>query len=128
MRTVRKCSVRSIDMSFFQHQHERSGHLPCGTYDTPQTPAINGASTRCTILHIRSRMRSRESHIPSVRWSLRITDRSMTGSSTRSVKIIPIGEMPPRQIEFAKLYLTNVVTGKRYIKKPGGGRHCGRMG
>lgn len=24
---------------------------------------------------------------------------------------------PPRQIEFAKLYLTNVVTGKRYIKK-----------
>ena len=26
-------------------------------------------------------------------------------------------EMPPRQIEFAKLYLTNVVTGKRYIKK-----------
>ena len=27
--------------------------------------------------------------------------------------------MPPRQIEFAKLYLTNVVTGKRYIKKLG---------
>ena len=26
-------------------------------------------------------------------------------------------EMPPKQIEFAKLYLTNVVTGKRYIKK-----------
>ena len=26
-------------------------------------------------------------------------------------------ENPPRQIEFAKLYLTNVVTGKRYIKK-----------
>ena len=26
-------------------------------------------------------------------------------------------EHPPRQIEFAKLYLTNVVTGKRYIKK-----------
>ena len=26
-------------------------------------------------------------------------------------------EMPPRQIEFAKMYLTNVVTGKRYIKK-----------
>ena len=25
--------------------------------------------------------------------------------------------MPPRQIEFAKLYLTNVITGKRYIKK-----------
>ncbi len=26
-------------------------------------------------------------------------------------------EKPPRQIEFAKLYLNNVVTGKRYIKK-----------
>ena len=26
-------------------------------------------------------------------------------------------EMPPRQIEFAKLYLKNIVTGKRYIKK-----------
>ena len=26
-------------------------------------------------------------------------------------------DMPPRQIEFAKMYLTNVVTGKRYIKK-----------
>ncbi|MCD7736690.1 MAG: glutamine--tRNA ligase/YqeY domain fusion protein [Lachnospiraceae bacterium] len=26
-------------------------------------------------------------------------------------------ERPPKQIEFAKLYLTNVVTGKRYIKK-----------
>ncbi len=26
-------------------------------------------------------------------------------------------DMPPRQIEFAKLYLNNVVTGKRYIKK-----------
>ncbi|MBQ9885785.1 MAG: glutamine--tRNA ligase/YqeY domain fusion protein [Lachnospiraceae bacterium] len=26
-------------------------------------------------------------------------------------------EMPPKQIEFAKLYLRNIVTGKRYIKK-----------
>lgn len=26
-------------------------------------------------------------------------------------------EQPPKQIEFAKLYLTNVITGKRYIKK-----------
>lgn len=26
-------------------------------------------------------------------------------------------EIPPKQIEFAKLYLTNVITGKRYIKK-----------
>ena len=26
-------------------------------------------------------------------------------------------EHPPKQIEFAKLYLTNVITGKRYIKR-----------
>ncbi len=26
-------------------------------------------------------------------------------------------DMPPRQIEFAKMYLNNVITGKRYIKK-----------
>ncbi len=26
-------------------------------------------------------------------------------------------EVPPRQIEFAKMYVTNVITGKRYIKK-----------
>jgi glutaminyl-tRNA synthetase len=26
-------------------------------------------------------------------------------------------ELPPKQIEFAKMYLTNVITGKRYIKK-----------
>lgn len=26
-------------------------------------------------------------------------------------------EIPPKQIEFAKMYLTNVITGKRYIKK-----------
>ena len=26
-------------------------------------------------------------------------------------------ERPPKQIEFAKLYLTNVITGKRYIKR-----------
>lgn len=26
-------------------------------------------------------------------------------------------EMPPRQIEFAKMYINNVITGKRYIKK-----------
>ncbi len=26
-------------------------------------------------------------------------------------------EQPPRQIEFAKMYLTNVITGKRYIKR-----------
>ena len=33
------------------------------------------------------------------------------------VQNVGMFENPPRQIEFAKLYLTNVVTGKRYIKK-----------
>ena len=40
----------------------------------------NGAFIRCMILHIRSRMQSRELLILSVPWSLRITDRCMTGS------------------------------------------------
>ena len=42
-----------------------------------------------------------EDHRPLYDWVLRETD----------------WENPPKQIEFAKLYLTNVVTGKRYIKK-----------
>ena len=33
------------------------------------------------------------------------------------VQNVGMFDNPPRQIEFAKLYLTNVVTGKRYIKK-----------
>ena len=33
------------------------------------------------------------------------------------VQEVDLFEHPPKQIEFAKLYLTNVVTGKRYIKK-----------
>ncbi len=37
-------------------------------------------------------------------------------------------ENPPKQIEFAKLYLTNVVTGKRYIKKAGRGAYRRRLG
>lgn len=33
------------------------------------------------------------------------------------VNEVDLFDNPPRQIEFAKMYLTNVVTGKRYIKK-----------
>ncbi len=33
------------------------------------------------------------------------------------VNEVGLFENPPRQIEFAKMYLTNVVTGKRYIKR-----------
>lgn len=52
------------------------------------------------------------SHIQSVHWSLKITVRC-SDWVVRECEF----EMPPRQIEFSKLYLTNVVTGKRYIKK-----------
>ena len=40
----------------------------------------------------------------------------LTNNSSRYVNECEF-ENPPRQIEFAKMYLTNVVTGKRYIKK-----------
>ncbi len=71
-------------------------------------------------------------HLPDVRFctSARGCDRGITHSictlefedhrplyewviNEVGAQIIP----PPRQIEFAKLYLTNVVTGKRYIKR-----------
>ena len=39
----------------------------------------NGASIRCMTSLIRSKMQSRESHIPSVHWNSRTTDRCMTG-------------------------------------------------
>ena len=61
---------------------------------------------------IRSRMPSRASHILSVPWSLRII-RPLYDWVVRELEY----PHPPKQIEFAKLYLTNVVTGKRYIKK-----------
>ena len=64
------------------------------------------------ISHIRSKMRSKaithsictlefEDHRPLYDWVVRELEYPH----------------PPKQIEFAKLYLTNVVTGKRYIKK-----------
>ena len=49
------------------------------------TPVISGAFILCMISHIRSRMRSRASHILSAHWNLKTTDHSMTGSFVRSV-------------------------------------------
>ena len=54
----------------------------------------------------------KESAIPSVPWNLR-DHRPLYDWVVRELEY----EKPPKQIEFAKLYLTNVVTGKRYIKK-----------
>ena len=49
-----------------------------------------------------------EDHRPLYDWVVEEVGKYMIPNKT---------EMPPRQIEFAKLYLTNVVTGKRYIKR-----------
>ena len=57
-------------------------------------------------------MRSNISHILSVRWNLKTTDHYIDWV-VKECEFDPA----PRQIEFSKLYLTNVVTGKRYIKK-----------
>ena len=54
----------------------------------------------------------KDHHILSVRWSLKTTG-PLYDWVVRECEFDPA----PRQIEFAKLYLTNVVTGKRYIKK-----------
>ena len=75
-------------------------------------PGISGVFIRCMTLHIRLKMPIEgvshsictlefEDHRPLYDWVVRELEYPM----------------PPRQIEFAKLYLTNVVTGKRYIKK-----------
>ena len=57
-------------------------------------------------------MPSKESLIPSVRWNLKITG-LLYDWVVRELEY----PRPPKQIEFAKMYLTNVVTGKRYIKR-----------
>ena len=101
-----------IDMASSEHQHARSGYLPCGTYDSSQHRGSSGAFIRCMTLHTPLRMPSRVLPIPSVLWSLRIIS-PLYDWVVRELEY----ENPPRQIEFAKLYLTNVVTGKRYIKK-----------
>ena len=63
-------------------------------------------------LHTPSRNAAWALPIPSVLWSLRY-HRPLHDWVVRELEY----ENPPKQIEFAKLYLKNVVTGKRYIKK-----------
>ncbi len=78
--------------------HHRSGDTWCiyPMYDFahPIEDAVEGVTHSICTLEF-------EDHRPLYDWVVENTD----------------WEMPPRQIEFAKLYLTNVVTGKRYIKK-----------
>ena len=67
---------------------------PMYDFAHPLEDAIEGVTPSICTLEF-------EDHRPLYDWVLEHTD----------------WEKPPRQIEFAKMYLTNVVTGKRYIKK-----------
>ena len=85
--------------------HHRTGDKWCiyPMYDFahPLEDAIEGLTHSICTLEF-------EDHRPLYEWVI----------NEVGAQIIPDkDEMPPRQIEFAKLYLTNVVTGKRYIKR-----------
>ena len=85
--------------------HHRTGDKWCiyPMYDFahPLEDAIEGITHSICTLEF-------EDHRPLYEWVI----------NEVGAQIIPDkDEMPPRQIEFAKLYLTNVVTGKRYIKR-----------
>ena len=85
--------------------HHRTGDKWCiyPLYDFahPLEEAIEGITHSISTLEF-------EDHRPLYEWVI----------NEVGAQIIPDkDEMPPRQIEFAKLYLTNVVTGKRYIKR-----------
>jgi glutaminyl-tRNA synthetase len=82
--------------------HQRTGDAWCiyPMYDFahPIEDAIEGVTHSICTLEF-------EDHRPLYDWVVRETSKFMHFKSR------------PRQIEFAKLYLTNVVTGKRYIKR-----------
>ncbi|MGN0349146.1 MAG: glutamine--tRNA ligase/YqeY domain fusion protein [Roseburia sp.] len=86
-------------------EHHRTGAKWCiyPMYDFahPLEDAIEGITHSICTLEF-------EDHRPLYDWVIREVGAQMTPNPN---------EMPPRQIEFAKLYLTNVVTGKRYIKR-----------
>ena len=85
--------------------HHRTGDTWCiyPMYDFahPIEDAIEGITHSICTLEF-------EDHRPLYNWVVEEVGKDMIPNKD---------EMPPRQIEFAKLYLTNVVTGKRYIKK-----------
>ena len=85
--------------------HHRTGDkwciFPMYDFAHPLEDAIEGITHSICTLEF-------EDHRPLYEWVI----------NEVGAQIIPDkDEMPPRQIEFAKLYLTNVVTGKRYIKR-----------
>ena len=85
--------------------HHRTGDKWCiyPMYDFahPIEDAIEGITHSICTLEF-------EDHRPLYNWVVEEVGKDMIPNKD---------EMPPRQIEFAKLYLTNVVTGKRYIKR-----------
>ena len=85
--------------------HHRTGDKWCiytmYDYAHPIEDAIEGITHSICTLEF-------EDHRPLYNWVVEEVGKDMIPDKD---------EMPPRQIEFAKLYLTNVVTGKRYIKR-----------
>ena len=85
--------------------HHRTGDkwciYPMYDYAHPIEDAIEGITHSICTLEF-------EDHRPLYNWVVEEVEKDMIPNKD---------EMPPRQIEFAKLYLTNVVTGKRYIKR-----------
>ena len=85
--------------------HHRTGDkwciYPMYDYAHPIEDAIEGITHSICTLEF-------EDHRPLYNWVVEEVGKDMIPNKD---------EMPPRQIEFAKLYLANVVTGKRYIKR-----------
>ena len=85
--------------------HHRTGDkwciYPMYDYAHPIEDAIEGITHSICTLEF-------EDHRPLYNWVVEEVGKDMIPNKD---------EMPPRQIKFAKLYLTNVVTGKRYIKR-----------
>ena len=85
--------------------HHRTGDkwciYPMYDYAHPIEDAIEGITHSICTLEF-------EDHRPLYNWVIQEVGYEMIPNPE---------EMPPQQIEFAKLYLTNVVTGKRYIKR-----------
>ena len=85
--------------------HHRTGDkwciYPMYDYAHPIEDAIEGITHSICTLEF-------EDHRPLYNWVVEEVGKDMIPDKD---------EMPPRQIEFAKLYLTNVVSGKRYIKR-----------
>ena len=85
--------------------HHRTGDkwciYPMYDYAHPIEDAIEGITHSICTLEF-------EDHRPLYNWVVEEVGKDMIPNKD---------EMPPRQIEFAKLYLTNVVTGTRYIKR-----------